>query len=449
MGGGELELAIAGGQMDAYFTEGTSIQPKVSFFKSVYKKYHNFSQESVTLQFDKERVSETSDSLWICDIIRHGQLLHHLCCTIVLPELKYYQPETPNNDYIYQCKWIDNLGPSIIKTAELLIGGNIIQTLSGEWIWAFNKLYEDAKTREAFDHISGQNSDVNDPYTSSTITQEPINRSRPSRKICIPLPFFTMNSATSLPLVALQYAKVQIRLTIRPIKELILVRKIKDATKPLEPVIDSFSLNNTNKKASFSVSNVEVNSQLFYTLTVVAANNVTSFIQHDVEMTTPTRDFTDIDIDNLPDGTITVSIKLRDAAGNETNEIESNPLTKFEYVPSDFTVDTSFTNIGTNQFKITLTIVGAQEDEVVKYRHNQNDYIENALTTESHEIVIDIPNTSGIPEEGMSITIDAVASKNNIEGNTVSLSWLILQDDIEFPRTFNEGEPTVILYPFN
>jgi hypothetical protein len=225
MGGGELELALAGGQMNEYLTGGSTVQPRITFFKSVYQKYHNFAQESISLPFDKSIQWMSKESVLTCHVKRYGQLLHKMCVTFTLPSLKH----VTHNGSLYQAKWAPYVGLALIKHAELFIGGQKLQTITGEWIHTHYNMYSDSNESRAFEHLVGHVDDLigsREPAIAADgESTNDAQRTTPERTIHVPLPFICDESATTIPLVALQSAKVEVRITFRPLQEVLLVRK--------------------------------------------------------------------------------------------------------------------------------------------------------------------------------------------------------------------------------
>lgn len=225
MGGGELQLALAGGQMSEYLTGSSSVAPKMTFFKSVYQKYHNFAQESISLPFDRNINWVNSESVVTCEMKRYGQLLHKMCVTMTLPSLKFTttgnDEDEINKRYIYQAKWVPYIGTALIKTAELFIGGVLIQTLTGEWIHTYYHTHSDSNERRAYQSLIGHIDDLvgtREPNIEHAFTN-------PGRTIHIPLPFLCDETVSAIPLVALQFAKVEVRVTFRALNEVLLIRR--------------------------------------------------------------------------------------------------------------------------------------------------------------------------------------------------------------------------------
>ena len=216
MSGGELELAFEGGEMNVYLQTGGSMSfsgkgnPQ-SFFTGVYPKYHEFAQESVELELQQHKLSLTEETVWISEIKHYGDLVQNMALTIKLPVLKEKREleetliDSTTIDYttkIIQSKWIDHIGCHLIRKAELIIGNDVIETLTGEWIQIKNQLTRDD-------------------------SEETIGDLKTENNVTIPLPFSLAQIDSSIPLTALRLTKILVRLYINPLHELIRFRQKK------------------------------------------------------------------------------------------------------------------------------------------------------------------------------------------------------------------------------
>ena len=150
MGGGLLQL-VAYGAQDVYLTGN----PQITFFKVVYRRHTNFSIESI-IQSHNGTVG--FGSRMTCQISRNGDLLHKL----------YLQVEIggTGNDFI----WTQNLGHYIIKTAEVEIGGQLIDRQYGIWMQIWNELTLPSGKKDGFDKMIGNynNEDLKHKFVSAT-----------------------------------------------------------------------------------------------------------------------------------------------------------------------------------------------------------------------------------------------------------------------------------------
>ena len=122
MTGGLLQLKFKGSQ-DKFLTTN----PKISFFKTTYKKYTNFSIET-----RDEKFINNCDfgKTVILTIPRLGDLMSRMCLIVELPKL---------SDSIF--KWTKSIGHVLIDFVEIEIGGNVIDKQYGEWMHIWNQLF--------------------------------------------------------------------------------------------------------------------------------------------------------------------------------------------------------------------------------------------------------------------------------------------------------------------
>jgi hypothetical protein len=90
MTGGILQL-VSYGVQDIFLTNN----PQISFFKTVYRRYTNFSREEFDLKFNNNLDFGTEA---ICNIKRYGDLLHRLFLVIQLPQINAKYNNILNGD---------------------------------------------------------------------------------------------------------------------------------------------------------------------------------------------------------------------------------------------------------------------------------------------------------------------------------------------------------------
>ena len=217
--------------------------PSKTFFKCVYAKFTNFGLQNIRLDFNGQRTLKLNeDSKFTFKILRNADLLLDTYLVFNLPDI--WSPIKPPL-YVgdvwkpYEFQWIEDIGTNIIKQVQILIGGQIIQQFSGEYIK--NSMERDLSEtkKKHFNKMTGNVVELNNPsiafnrynkYPSAYYKPNNLVSSEPSirgRKIYVPLPFwFGHSSKLALPLVALQYSEVQIDIVLRPICELFVINDV-------------------------------------------------------------------------------------------------------------------------------------------------------------------------------------------------------------------------------
>ena len=127
MGGAIIQL-VAYGSPNIYLTG----DPQITFFKSVYKRYTNFSTESI----EQDILGNLAPGNFVSVVIgRNGDLLKGLT-------LQYNPKNIYNgNEVTYENGGIpSNLGNTIFKQIEIEVGGNLIDRQYGKWLTIWDDL---------------------------------------------------------------------------------------------------------------------------------------------------------------------------------------------------------------------------------------------------------------------------------------------------------------------
>ena len=239
MGGGLMQL-VAYGAQDIYLTGN----PQITFFKVVYRRHTNFSMESIkqtfngTTGFGKE-VSAT--------ISRNGDLVYRMY-------LEHDVTFSCTGEHTYVVI-TSNYGNNLIKNSEIEIGGQTIDKHYSHWNNVYSQLTEfnptnsfnngfdhsdsgflglsggDVKRSTLFNTMSGNgglvttgisNSNITAKMGSWDITANDTGQDLASTKIFLPLNFwFNRNPGLALPLIALQYHEVKVKMTFENISNLV------------------------------------------------------------------------------------------------------------------------------------------------------------------------------------------------------------------------------------
>ena len=217
MGGGLMQL-VAYGAQDVYLTGN----PQITFWKVTYRRYTNFSVESIEQTFNGQadfgrRVQ--------CTISRNGDLCYRTYLQVTLPEI------AQSTDTKY-ARWLDFPGEQLISQVEVEIGGQRIDRQYGDWMHIWNQLTVSSEQQRGYFKMVGNTTaltfitdpnfeDIDSPCQDAGVRQVCAPRNAlPETTLYVPLQFwFCTNPGLALPLIALQYHEVKINLDLRPIDE--------------------------------------------------------------------------------------------------------------------------------------------------------------------------------------------------------------------------------------
>jgi hypothetical protein len=125
MPAGEIQL-VAYGEENIVLNN----EPQITFFKIMYRRYTNFSIETVQNNFLYQVKFGKKYSIEISKI---GDLLHKMWLVVELPDIPIiYDLENVIDERI-KFKWTQKVAYALIDYMEIEIGGQIIQRQWGEW----------------------------------------------------------------------------------------------------------------------------------------------------------------------------------------------------------------------------------------------------------------------------------------------------------------------------
>jgi len=210
--------------------------PTKTFYKSVYSKYTNFGLQKFRVDFKGLRTLRMNEeSQFTFKIPRYADLLMDTFVVVNLPTIwsPIFPPQDCSSSWApYEFKWVDNLGTQMIKEVTISVGGQILQKMSGQYL--LNKVKRDFSgiSRFLYNRMTGNVDELNDPANANgrvnqypnafftTATEGP-GPSISSRRLYIPInSWFTLTSQQAFPLVSLQYNELEIKVVMRPIREL-------------------------------------------------------------------------------------------------------------------------------------------------------------------------------------------------------------------------------------
>jgi hypothetical protein len=208
MGGGLMQL-VAYGAQDIYLTGN----PQITFFKVVYRRHTNFSMECIQQTFNGTWGSGASNVT--ATVSRNGDLVAgmHLDVSVLGANLSVAAPAPGFT------RWVNNTGHALIDTVELEIGGQRIDRHYGHWLDVWNELTDHDRNELSLINKS----DAVPAITAVTNAAGAANPQDPGPlRLYVPLKFwFNRNPGLALPLIALQYHEVKVKLQTRSIFSLV------------------------------------------------------------------------------------------------------------------------------------------------------------------------------------------------------------------------------------
>jgi len=184
MGGGLLQL-VAYGAQDVYLTGN----PQITFFKVVYRRHTNFAIEAIQQTFNgTPGYGQTVN----CQISRNGDLINRVYLQVTLPKITGIASPTAGYRYV------NYIGLRLINSVVIEIGGQQIDKHYSDWLYIWNELSLPCGKRYGYDTMVGADKDITS-FNDTTLY--------------IPLEFwFCRNVGLALPLIALQYHEVKIKI---------------------------------------------------------------------------------------------------------------------------------------------------------------------------------------------------------------------------------------------
>ena len=188
MGGGLLQL-VAYGAQDVYLTGN----PQITFFKVVYRRHTNFAIEAIQQTFNGTvGYGQTVN----CQISRNGDLINRVYLQVSLPKITGIDGGIAFSNT--GARYVNYIGLRLIKSVLIEIGGQQIDKHYSDWLYIWNELSLPRGKRYGYDTMVGADKDITS-YNDTTLY--------------IPLEFwFCRNVGLALPLIALQYHEVKIKI---------------------------------------------------------------------------------------------------------------------------------------------------------------------------------------------------------------------------------------------
>lgn len=244
MGGGLLNLT-------SYGNENVILNgnPKKTFFKAVYKKHTNFGLQRFRIDYKGSRIlNYNTPTVLDFKIPRYAEMLYDTYVCVSLPDIwspfHEFDPSIQsgaNTLKPYQFRWIEELGTNMIREVEVYSGPIILSKFSGEYLNCLKERDFSNSKKDLWNRMTGNVPELNNPaFAGNRVNVYPnamyvdntgVIPSIQGRKLYIPLNlFFSDSSKMALPLVALQYQEINIKITFEPISRLYTINDIDNVT---------------------------------------------------------------------------------------------------------------------------------------------------------------------------------------------------------------------------
>lgn len=261
--GALLQLEYGNTDRMAFLT----LNPQITHFKSVYKKYTNFATQFITVQpiAKSSGLSWNLNTKYSFQIPRDGDAIRDIYLSIELPDIY--------SDSNYQFQWIKRIGEYIVRDVVLKIDTDQnVDKHYGEWFHAYSELnYNEGKKKgyyKLIGHVPELYEPSNAPGNGGIYPSVP-NAYAPSivnRRIYLPLIFwFNKYASMSFPLIAIQKKIINIEFNLRPLSELYTVidyAGVGGSGYRVKPSKPNHYIGNFFNPVNSNINNIDVNPRL-------------------------------------------------------------------------------------------------------------------------------------------------------------------------------------------
>jgi len=210
---GRLQLAITGIQ-DQWLTG----EPEFSYFLMNFKRHTKFAIEAIESPFDG---NADFDEIIECRIPQNkGDLIRSMMLKFTLPK------PTGTADSGYDIIYRESIGAQIIEYADLLIGGQTIERLTGDYIYMYNQIHNNKDDiDQTLYFLMGHGNYIPVSYDWDY-------------SVFLPFYFFR-HPSLAIPICALTKQLVEIRIKFRKLEDVTI--QYKTATDIIDPPSDIVS----------------------------------------------------------------------------------------------------------------------------------------------------------------------------------------------------------------
>lgn len=193
---GRINLAVTGAQ-DQWFTG----KPEFSYFLMNFKRHTKFSVEAIETPFEGDMDFGSSNECLIPQ--NKGDLIRSMMLKFTLPDPTSATWSESGKDLRYK----KSIGSSIIEYVDLLIGGQTIERLTGDYIYMYNQLHNNMDdTLQTLYFLSGHDNYIKQSYDWDY-------------NVLLPFYFFR-HPSLSIPVCAITKQKVEVQIKFKELKDI-------------------------------------------------------------------------------------------------------------------------------------------------------------------------------------------------------------------------------------
>jgi hypothetical protein len=196
-----LLILVSVGKENLYL----SSQPEITFFKVAYKRYTNFSIESIT-QFFKS-TPDFGRHVTV-NLSKNADLLGSIHLYVELPTIPQSNPSILPSD-IKQFAWTKKIGLALLNYVDLEISGILIDRQYGDYLNIWYELVVNLGLKKGYNKMIG-NVDILTNFSNGKL----------SYTLYVPLNFwFCQDSGLSLPIIAMIHNDIKIHVQFNEISK--------------------------------------------------------------------------------------------------------------------------------------------------------------------------------------------------------------------------------------
>jgi hypothetical protein len=282
-GGSVIQIAAKGRQ-----DENINGTPEFTLFKTKHQAFTNFAEDFEENEFSSgtvgfgQKVSAT--------INRYGDLVSDVMLEVKLPAIGAPDSFPDPSDLTSPAEldaankaayWVNAVGFAIVQEVSLEIGGTEVDTLYSEWLYFWEELVQRPGAR-----LGEQ---IGKFAYHDAVEDEMIEFAKVDRTLYIPLPFwfnkYFMEKGLCIPLVALTYHEIRIKVTFRSLADVAVVvykgpNALAETAWLLAPTAYSVP---KNVATGISLVNSDISARLLVTYVYLDQDERNAFVEVDHE----------------------------------------------------------------------------------------------------------------------------------------------------------------------